>query len=56
MIVDNGEVYSWGGGGVSYNKGQCGHGDLKDYDTPKRIEYFKNKNEDVANLRYKHHL
>ena len=40
---DNGEVYSWGGGGVSYNKGQCGHGDLKDIEIPKRIEFFKNK-------------
>ena len=37
------EIFSWGGGGASYNKGQCGHGDLKDVEAPKRIEYFRNK-------------
>ena len=24
----DGRVYTWGGGGPSQNKGQCGHGDL----------------------------
>ena len=42
-MLDNGEVFSWGGGGVSYNKGQCGHGNLNNCETPKRIEFFKNK-------------
>lgn len=25
-----GAIYTWGGGGQSYNKGQCGHGNLED--------------------------
>lgn len=41
-LADTGEIFSWGGGG-QYNRGQCGHGDLKDQDTPKRIEFFKNR-------------
>lgn len=42
-MSNTGSVYSWGGGGVSYNKGQCGHGDLIDRDTPTKIDFFKNK-------------
>jgi hypothetical protein len=42
-LTQNGEVFSWGGGSHSYNKGQCGHGEIKDYETPKRIDFFKNK-------------
>lgn len=41
-LSNNGEVFSWGGGG-QYNRGQCGHGDLKDIDAPKRIDFFKGK-------------
>lgn len=41
-LADTGEVFSWGGGG-QYNRGQCGHGDLKEIESPKRIEFFKNK-------------
>ncbi len=37
------QVFSWGGGGVSYNRGQCGHGDLKDVEIPKKIDFFKGK-------------
>jgi RCC1 and BTB domain-containing protein len=41
-LSENGELYTWGGGG-QYNRGQCGHGDLRDVDTPKKIEFFKVK-------------
>jgi alpha-tubulin suppressor-like RCC1 family protein len=41
-LSENGEVFTWGGGG-QYNRGQCGHGDLKDIETPKRIDFFKHK-------------
>ena len=41
-LSNNGEVFSWGGGGP-YNRGQCGHGDLKEVEIPKKIEFFKNK-------------
>jgi alpha-tubulin suppressor-like RCC1 family protein len=41
-LTNDYQVFSWGGGGP-YNKGQCGHGDLKDVETPKRIEFFKGK-------------
>ena len=42
-LTDLGEVFTWGGGG-QYNRGQCGHGDLKEVEIPKRIEFFiKNK-------------
>ena len=42
-ITDNGEIYSWGGGG-SYNRGQCGQGKNKDIDIPKKIDFFKINN------------
>lgn len=41
-LAESGEVFSWGGGG-KYNRGQCGHGDLKDVETPRRIESLKSK-------------
>ena len=28
-LSSNGELFTWGGGG-QYNRGQCGHGDLKE--------------------------
>lgn len=46
-LSDSGEVFTWGGGG-QYNRGQCGHGDLKEVENPKRVEYFvKNKNRGI---------
>ena len=41
-LSNTGEIFTWGGGGKSYNRGQCGHGDLKDVDNPKRVEFFNN--------------
>ena len=42
-LTDNGELYTWGGG-KQYNKGQCGHGTIKEIDSPKKVEFFiKNK-------------
>ena len=40
-LTNNGELYTWGGGG-SYNRGQCGQGNLKDIDTPKKVDFFRN--------------
>ena len=35
VALDNeGRVYSWGGGGSSKNKGQLGHGNMKDISQP----------------------
>ena len=39
-LDDEGRLYTWGGGGISYNKGQCGHGDDNDVDDPKQVEFF----------------
>jgi len=36
----SGNIYSWGGGGANYNRGQCGHDNTKDIETPKLIEFF----------------
>ena len=33
-------LYTWGGGGESYNKGQCGQGSKKDVESPKKVEFF----------------
>lgn len=30
-------MFTWGGGGSSYNKGQCGHGHLSDIDVPMEV-------------------
>ena len=44
MALDGqGKIYSWGGGGSKFNKGQCGHGDFQDIEYPKQIEYFKDQ-------------
>ena len=37
-LEDTGVVYTWGGGGSSYNKGQCGHGNLEDSSNPRQVE------------------
>ena len=42
-LASDGKVYSWGGGGVHYNKGQCGHGHTNDIDDPMLITALKNK-------------
>lgn len=42
-LSEHGVLYSWGGGGKDYNKGQTGHNTLDDIDSPKPIEFFKNK-------------
>ena len=35
MALDgSGKVYTWGGGGSKFNKGQCGHGDFADVEFP----------------------
>jgi len=31
-------VYTWGGGGASYNKGQCGHGTTNDEQMPRKVD------------------
>ena len=41
-LTNHGSVYSWGGGGTSYNRGQCGHGDLIDREIPTKISFFNN--------------
>lgn len=44
MALDSeGKVYSWGGGGSSKNKGQLGHGNMKDISQPEEIKFFKDK-------------
>ena len=43
-LSEDGVLYTWGGGGESYNRGQCGHGNLKDTDKPKKVEYFIKNN------------
>lgn len=37
MIRDRGEIYTWGGGGTSYNKGQCGHGHFNNSESPAMV-------------------
>lgn len=34
ILTAQGEIYSWGGGGQSKNKGQLGHSNFKDIETP----------------------
>jgi alpha-tubulin suppressor-like RCC1 family protein len=35
MALDSeGKLYTWGGGGPAYNKGQCGHGHSEDIENP----------------------
>eukprot|EP00743_Colponemidia_sp_Colp-15_P006387 GILK01006874.1.p1 GENE.GILK01006874.1~~GILK01006874.1.p1 ORF type:complete len:663 (+),score=97.84 GILK01006874.1:45-2033(+) len=37
-LTAEGEVYSWGGGGTFFNRGQCGHGHNHDVISPQLIE------------------
>lgn len=39
----DGTLYSWGGGGQSYNKGQCGMGNYEDVEVPKVVKALENK-------------
>ena len=43
-LSEDGILYTWGGGGLSYNHGQCGHGNLKDIQNPKKVEFFIKNN------------
>jgi alpha-tubulin suppressor-like RCC1 family protein len=42
-LSSEGVLYSWGGGGTFFNRGQCGHGHTQDIETPTAIPAFKNK-------------
>ncbi len=42
-LTSNGDLYTWGGGSQSYNKGQCGHGHTNAMDNPEVIKYFAKK-------------
>ena len=42
LTVD-GKLYSWGGGGSFFNKGQCGHGHNKDSESPEIIKDLERK-------------
>jgi alpha-tubulin suppressor-like RCC1 family protein len=33
-------LFTWGGGGPSFNKGQCGQGTLKDIISPEPVKFF----------------
>ena len=38
-----GKVFTWGGGGPAYNKGQCGHGHNDDVEQPLEVESLTHK-------------
>ena len=42
-LTEHGVLYSWGGGGKDFNKGQTGHDTYDDIETPTPIEFFKDK-------------
>jgi alpha-tubulin suppressor-like RCC1 family protein len=48
-LNNNGELFTWGGGG-QYNRGQCGHGDLNEYEQPKRVDFFQVNNKKVVKI------
>ena len=43
VLAEDGKVYSWGGGGNFFNKGQCGHGNNKDSEKPEIIKALRTK-------------
>ena len=49
-LSEDGILYTWGGGGESYNKGQCGHGTTKDVQKPKKVEFFIKNNIKIKNV------
>jgi alpha-tubulin suppressor-like RCC1 family protein len=42
-LTSEGKVYSWGGGGSFFNRGQCGHGNQNDYESPEMIHALSDK-------------
>jgi len=42
-LDDQGVVYSWGGGGAAYNKGQCGLGHNEDVESPQEVTALTGK-------------
>ncbi len=42
-LSTEGKLYSWGGGGNFFNRGQCGHGNNKDTETPELIRSLEHK-------------
>ena len=38
-----GVLYSWGGGGRSYNRGQCGHGNHDEVELPQIVKALQGK-------------
>ena len=42
-LTTEGKLYSWGGGGNFFNRGQCGHGNNKDSESPEIIRSLEKK-------------
>ena len=42
-LTGEGKVYSWGGGGSFFNRGQCGHGNQNDNESPEIIASLSDK-------------
>jgi hypothetical protein len=42
-MIDDGSLYSWGGGGNFFNRGQCGFGHNRDVESPERIKSLEGK-------------
>ena len=42
-LDQHGVIYTWGGGGASYNKGQCGHGNTEDTELPSIVRGLQHK-------------
>ncbi len=42
-LTSEGRLFSWGGGGSFFNRGQCGHGNNQDSDSPELIKSLQHK-------------
>ena len=42
-VTEDGYLFTWGGGGEHYNKGQLGHNSLDDIASPEPVKYFQDK-------------
>ena len=42
-LDDQGSLFTWGGGGAAYNKGQCGHGHNEDIENPQQVATMADK-------------
>ncbi len=42
-LNEKGELYTWGGGGSHFNKGQCGHGTFSDSENPDTVVGMKGR-------------